>query len=412
MRRLTPGNFALARHCAFAWSDLAPPHPAIKPGDPARFGTAISQAVACATAFGAAPIDEIVAAAELPPSEAQRLRDVAHIVVERIAGYPAVQFRAAELCIAVDLETGEARELPQAFHRDYSAARESEVVGTLDLVEVDEDGLLIVSDYKTGRDQAQTLVAATDPQLRTYAWLAAKLFGFDHVYAEFRHASVDGIRAESHDIAKFDAFELDLIEQEVREDIARPRVALAPQPGAHCAADGYCPIRGTCPATAKAVAVVLEEAAAARVELDKAIKSEAHAALLFEQLATVEEAITVLKAVLQQYTTTRAIELSTGKWWGPVDRAGDDELTVDAQALFILRKHLGDLTDETLDISTSKAAIERAVKKLLTRENDTKRGAIKSRRDPIFEELRAAKRLNKGAPYKVWTTFSKKEQAA
>jgi hypothetical protein len=68
-----------------------------------------------------------------------------------LVGRPHGQYSSASSRYAIDVVTGEARELPSNGQRDYSAATPTEICGTVDLSPyATRRRELIVLDYKTG----------------------------------------------------------------------------------------------------------------------------------------------------------------------------------------------------------------------------------------------------------------------
>lgn len=172
--------------------------------------------------------------------------------------------RAAEEALAVDGRTlggglrEEAEEIFRAFvgshafdPADIAEVELSERIdlpdgvqffGVIDLLEV-RDGLAVVTDWKTDwavRGQAEV---ERDFQLRTYAWMMSRLYGYEEVVCRLDFVRHPGAVREAffgpEDIAKTEERILRTIEAIQAEKEWRP------SPGAHCS---WCPWSEDCPA--------------------------------------------------------------------------------------------------------------------------------------------------------------------
>src|SRR5690606_5564131 len=88
---------------------------------------------------------------------------------------------AAEVAIAIDVQTGKARELGRGNGRCYETVRETEIPMTLDLLGANDDAVM-VGDYKSGYSDVPP--AVENGQLRTNAVAAARLIGRDTAVVE------------------------------------------------------------------------------------------------------------------------------------------------------------------------------------------------------------------------------------
>lgn len=245
MNRISASRLALLEHCQYfardgvTWADTR--------SDAASFGTSIH---ALAEAYIRNPRAELVTADE-------RLARVWAHVKAYIDEHRSLGWRP-EVAFAFDPLTDAAHELPQAEHRDYSAATEREICGTADLVYMssDEQGAFAcVDDWKysgfhldAGRARAQ---------LAALSLFVARAWGADRVRARALKISDTGVDGTS-EVYWFDAF--DLAAQS--DSIARGLAAVGraePQPGEHCTGR-WCPAISACPATQGALAQVIPAA--------------------------------------------------------------------------------------------------------------------------------------------------------
>jgi hypothetical protein len=140
----------------------------------------------------------------------------------------------SELALAISIETGAARVLTTRGHRDYSDARDDEVVGTVDAIAVLDDRILL-RDWKTGNPRAVTS-AAKNGQLRLLALAAARAFDRDLV--EVAPVFVSDLADPWEEPATLDLLDLDLFEDELHEAVGLREIE-PPRGGLHCK---YCPV--------------------------------------------------------------------------------------------------------------------------------------------------------------------------
>ncbi|MFN7132242.1 MAG: DUF2800 domain-containing protein, partial [Myxococcales bacterium] len=111
-----------------------------------------------------------------------------------------------EVKFAFDLATGKARRLASQGARDYSAASETEVVGTADVVGV-FDGEVYVADYKVGfGHDAYTPAVERNAQLKFLVLAACRESGVESARAQILHIRDSGdVWVEQ---ARWDVFDL------------------------------------------------------------------------------------------------------------------------------------------------------------------------------------------------------------
>jgi hypothetical protein len=390
----TPSKLALADACAYPWHRLAPAWPEQTTSSDATFGSAFHAAMHVAAVWGGiseAVLEQVAAAHQLTPGDETRLLGCVEHGAELLS-LTCPDFRAGEVSILYDVAADTARILPEALERD--AIPPGHIHGTLDLVEAWDNGLEI-GDWKTGERSAGELAIKTDPQLRTYALLAARAFGRDRVQVALLHASESGIVP---DRAELDAFDLACARAALRATLAKVDAGGPPVPGRHCTTK-YCPIVASCPATQRALAEV-QAAADAQLPMQLTITSPEQAARVRVGLKTVEKALEQYQAELRRYIDEHgAIEIAPGVLYGKVEREGNER--VDAEVVGVvtaLQELLGDAADEALEVSTSKAAIERAARKAAKDRGLTGKGALKQVTDPVYARLRQLGAIKQGAP--------------
>lgn len=205
--------------------------------------------------------------------------------------------------------SGAAGLLEGSHHRDYSGAPEGALVGTADVVAVEEDRVR-VSDWKTGRGPGSSWEVpdpAANWQLRFLALTAARIFGKDSATVQVARIAGSG------EITVRDA---DLYPQDL-EEIARELAELAGRveagrngdpeyrPGPQCR---YCPAFSRCPAMAGAAQALMDSSEDGEEEL-----TPRKAAELWKQLQAVEAATKRVREALTEYVYSRPIPTEEGK---------------------------------------------------------------------------------------------------
>lgn len=354
----------------------------------------------------------------LSPEEAAAAEGLTGVAVERVVDLVTAWRRewpemrgsvngwANEVAVAFDAATGEARILPSpGGHRDYSSATPTEVTGTLDLVGTCFDGSMVNADLKTGRKLAT--VEDHLPQLEAGAVALARVYALDTVNVAIAHLSPDGI---AWDERTLDAFDLAMAADAMADEVRRIPTSV-PKPGTHC---DWCPAKLSCPETLARVEEVLpveHTGGRVRLPITGAPASDEEAAALYTAVRVLQAWAEGRWAVLRQYVDTRPLPLPDGTMWGKIERNGKETFDLSSLAFEVLGKHLGDAYEGVVSHDTSKAAIERAIRKL----TDGKRGELGKRKQALYTELRAIGAMKSGKPYVVYdtilgTTESKKEQ--
>lgn len=168
----------------------------------------------------------------------------------------------AETPVAFDLDTGAGRFLPASGHRDYSAARRSEIPGTADAIAYEPaHDTLHVLDWKTGHpdyldpaDDSKQLVALALALARN-----PELDPVRVVFVYMVHVAPEGVRV---DRAALEDLDLDAAEADLRDVVAGIADERAPRPGPHCR---YCPARAGCPETERSLVPFVEETPASAI---------------------------------------------------------------------------------------------------------------------------------------------------
>lgn len=366
-----------------------------------------------------------------------------------------------EVPIAWDVESQVARLLPSAGHRDYSAARSTELVLTVDAIALTrtacEPRILHVLDWKNFQEHTDTEERAAGESGRLQIALAglavASLPSIGSVQGIRSHLDAgalrvlvgqvlvgeDGARAvdmeslgtqAEHGLRELDTF--DLAELAVEMAALGRTSASPPRPGDHCR---RCPGRLACEETMGAAAEALGhvEAIIPSSALTRAIGGkgarEEQVAEQLEQLrlrgvsVMVEDDVDAIRAWLlgklfaelaaaltaaaREHARTRPVVLPSGKRLG-VREHTERTVRLTAEGRALIEERLGPVDwDEVAPRSMSKDALKAAIRMSLERTTGRSRGVA-----PVLRELekQAAKRgLLRLSRHSRFEVFSSRE---
>lgn len=288
----------------------------------------------------------------------------------------------AEVAFAYDVETGHARELGRDINRQYGKLGPTEIPGSADLVQMAGD-VVEITDWKTGHTEIPP--ARENLQLHTLALAACRTYGASKARVHLVHIHDDGSTwRDSHDL---DAFDLEEIAERLsrlwtRVQIAKRAVAQGKQPdtreGAHCQ---FCPSRVACPAkTAWLVRLTVPEGIAQRFDT---LLTGSTARQAYEIVKRADEVLNDLRAKLYQWARENPIELEDGKVFGLTTQERE---YVDGREAFdvLTRLYSAAVAQEACELSTSKAAIERALKTVAPR------GSLAAYKRNVLDEIAKA----------------------
>jgi hypothetical protein len=211
-----------------------------------------------------------------------------------------------EVAIAIDPRAGSAR-LLDTKGRDYSGVGPHEIPGTLDLVRVEDDRVVVV-DIKTGQ-QAHTEPAATNTQLHNYALGICRATGRDAALVIVAMIDENGVFETR---AELDGFDLVTVETELVATLdAIPEAR--PQPGMHCR-ELWCPALAVCPATRQATQLL---APGDPIPVDLASQPDAVLESVIARVKTIRSLCDhVEESVRAEADTRGGIALGDGRVWG------------------------------------------------------------------------------------------------
>lgn len=168
--------------------------------------------------------------------------------IDTVSLFAGLQRRAVEVPYAIDVTTEKVRRLRRSGHRSYAGRKDTEFVGTVDVVAI-RNGRPVVRDYKTGSNLGDP---STKMQLK-FAALAVHLeTGLEDVDAEFVYVREDGsYTVESTTFGVIDHTDtmmaLGMLRERIVEaydDVSAGRLPTV-NSGSHCR---FCPAYMSCPA--------------------------------------------------------------------------------------------------------------------------------------------------------------------
>lgn len=276
----------------------------------------------------------------------------------------------AEVSYAYNWRTGTARVLGQSMERDYSGADEDEIPGTVDIVRVTKDSVMVL-DYKTGRGHVEA--AENNWQLKVLGLGAARAYGKDEanvgiiwIYQDDESYLADNENYKM-DEATYDDFQLEMSVASIRHvmeeahasaELIRagnmPKLSMGPQ----CT---YCPASMSCPAKYGLLRRAITEPESIFV-LPEILTIEEEGTL-YTMVEVLEASAKAVKKTIKERAKIRPLPLPDGKFLAEVDSS---EETLDPGAVkAVVTEAYGEEAAEQCVKTTTKAtksALEISVK--------------------------------------------------
>lgn len=291
---------------------------------------------------------------------------------------------AHELLLAWNPSTGEAR----MIHESKDRPEFGWVTGIADVVGLSTKGSTVyIGDFKSGWMKLGS--AGAHWQLKILALIAARALKRDHVVVELIWVREDGNNFRSRGV--FDAFDLDLIESEAKEALARSDEAQQIglryplqlleylKPGIHCR---YCPAFTACPAQVNLIRAIVGDPSHAVSSVTSNLTEEnAHEA--FVRWKTIKAAVDSIGKAIYAFAAECPIDLGNGQilaWTETTTEKLDGEIVYQW-----LKEQYG---QETADEATKRSATKSALINV-ARKKRAKGTTIKDTTATILSEIRA-----------------------
>jgi len=282
---------------------------------------------------------------------------------------------ATEVTYAYNWLTGKARELGRNLGRDYSKATEHEVVGTIDVVDLET--FAYIGDYK-GRHYVE---AKGNKQLLFAALCLQRVSGRRGPIETEIINLAGNIRRNSDRVGSLDigAFESELKSALVRANAAKlmagKGLPLKVAEGDHCR---FCPAFQHCPAKT----ALLRE----MVPIPEfGLITEANATELYAKWEDMKSMMVKVSAAMYGYAAQHDIKLPDGRVFGKRAKKGNEKIHGET-AYLVLKDILGaEAAEAAANMSVTKAGIKRAVKLNLA-EGET----IKAAEERVLGAIRKA----------------------
>lgn len=308
----------------------------------------------------------------------------------------------AERCYAWSPETGTGRDLG-THERDYSGLRPGEIGGTVDLVVVRPNNIVVV-DYKSGFFGG----SVDSPQLSMLALAVRDAMQVGEVTVAI--VTIDA-SAESYWTKHKTLDALDLAGETIRlrrivrnVEKARGLVQIGRTPDVRLSDDGcrYCPCKAACPAKTGAIATVAAMAGLAKPEVSIPVTTE-NAGAVWLAIDAMEAVLAKAREQVKELARSGPVPLPDGRELWAVEETRESVSDVDAVAAVLAEKYGEDAVAEAIEVkrTVSKGALEAVAKKRA----DPKQGAKDAK--ALVDALREAGAL-KSSSYLKYTAKEKK----
>lgn len=269
----------------------------------------------------------------------------------------------AEVAIALNVATREARVIGEELGRDYGEVGALEIVGATDVAgQIDADCALVI-DWKTGYSEVEPI--ATNAQMKFHALAWMQRLGVDRCVARIVYTKtgvVDEIEWSLFDLLDFaDQLEQVLVRVSAQQ-AANANASVSTKEGAWCK---YCPVnKARCPSKSSLLVQISQKGLT--VVGDQALTND-RAADAYRQLVAVEQMAEEARGRLNKWVDENGpIDLGNGKLYGRYQRTGKAKLDVDVAAQVIADvvgpESAHEFIKLAIERSVSQAAIERAAK--------------------------------------------------
>jgi hypothetical protein len=293
----------------------------------------------------------------------------------------------AEVALAYDVATGRGRQIGVGKARRYGALAPTEIPGTIDLLAITPDRLIIV-DHKGFQ-----YVGAADQneQVGFYALAAARTYSIDDVTVaigyEVGRPSISELDALDHD-----AFHERLVRLRARiaDQVAKVSRGHLPDvsEGPGCR---YCPGAHVCPAKTALVRRLVTGGEADELELMMPLDDDT-ARIAYERLGHARNLLKRVENALHARAAERPIPLGGGRFFGMRKTRGNEELDGETVHAVLVERYGVQTADTAVTREATKKSLEDALRFVAPK------GKLTATKDAVLKEVRdrgGAKRKDK-----------------
>lgn len=269
-----------------------------------------------------------------------------------LAEYDVIQ---AEVAVAFDVATGEARELGVGV-KAYEGLAPFEIPGRMDLLALDAARTrALVLDWKLYSDADWT-------QLLFYALAIARCYRLDEVTVAFVYLGTGRVHWRTLDALDLDAFSIRL--RDLHERVAKEQRKLTlnvlpdTNEGKWCR---YCPASPSCPSRVALARRVLDGNEANAMALVRPL-DDASAARLYHDIARARSILEQLSKAVYARAAESPIPLGGGTYLGKTTKYGNEKLDGDVVWQVVSDRFGRDLADLAVTRSATKKALHEALR--------------------------------------------------
>lgn len=273
--------------------------------------------------------------------------------------WPGYTWRS-EVAFAIDLATGEGRELGEKLNRAYGDIGPFTVVGTADLVGRGVAGELVVVDRKSFDPNVSR--AAVNGQLHTLALAACRAYGVVTCDVAIWHElrALDVSIVEPWDLKTYSDQLFEIIETTTRARAEFRKTGLvSATPGKHCR---WCPAFHNCPAQSATLTRIKSGVIGTSVEGMLPLETDEQAASAYELLQSIKMLSKRLDTVLRARAMQQEIPVGDGNVYGPRTSHGPRQIDGDKAYDLIREKHGQKVADAAVTREATQKGIVDAFK--------------------------------------------------
>ncbi len=312
---------------------------------------------------------------------------------------------AAEVGLAYNVDTGEARDLGRDLDRQYPDLGPRWIYGTLDTLGLSPNEAVVL-DAKTGWGHVPS--ADRNWQLRAGAVAACAAFGRTSASVGLIYLNLDPARFDTAALSEFDLAMAgaDLATMADRVEAAQAEVAAGKMTvvteGEHCT---YCPAFMACPAKhALVTRLAMQPDQVASDLLANLTPETSRAAYL--RLKEINTVVAKVSAALDEYSQQSPIQLSESLYYGPRPHTVE-KISGGAAAVATITRVLGkEHADRASEITVTKGALDKECKRWKELSGATE--TLKDIKTRVYGEIRKVGGLSKSTTYPIGEYSQKK----